>query len=317
MRTERADLWVALSILGIGGLAVAFGFWLTQEEPASYFLYTSYEQVDEMAPGAPVYIYGFQIGSVTEIIPALDPDGRLIFDVTMGIDGRLPGGDTLRVPQGTVAQLSYPPLLGPAFIVLEPPTEAAPPIPAGSDLLGVRSVSPVEMVETLAGQLSFEVVETLARTRQLMDTLSTSLGRVEGSVRRAEGDVRTLVDEVRQQLETTQALARRLETEVQAISPEVQETMNSAQELIGETSQLVDRVDFFLLDNQPEITHMISSLDSATFLLNHLVKSLSENPLRVFSGVPEPPPHTSPLLNEGPAERRDPESPPDTLSPSN
>jgi len=290
MRIERGDVSVGLTVLAALVVVVGGWWWLTRPDQDYFALVAEYDVVEGLTEQTPVRLQGFAVGRVQSIAPVADSAGAVAFRVELRVERRYLGEGGLRIPEGTVARVAYPPVVGPPFILLEPPPEGGPPLADGAEIPGLRTEPFLDQVQVLTGQLSFTVNETLQRTLQLMDSVQGTLGKLDRTLTTTSSAIPELLENLNASMETAQALMVKMSAQVDTTAPTVRASLDSANALLGDSRRLVGDVNGLLATSQPRAENILASLDSLTYLLNHFMKQVSERPTRLITGVRPPPP---------------------------
>lgn len=285
MRIERGDVGVGLTMVGGLALAVAAWLWLTRPADEYFPLHVQYDRVEALTTSTPVRLQGFTVGRIQEIRPTSTEQGSVVFDLELRIEDRYLGDSGLTIPDGTVAHVQYPPVVGPPYIVLEPPAEGGPPLEPGSRIPGLRTEPFLDQIQVLTGQLSFTVTETLMRATRLMDSVEGTLGRLDRTIVAAETEVPEILVNLNRSVTAAEELTRRVEGELDATTPSLRASLDSASVVIGDARRLLREAEHLLETTQPRTEQVLANLDSTTYMLNHFINRISERPLRVFTGV--------------------------------
>ena len=296
MKIERGDVSVAMVL--VAGLVITLLtlFWMTRDDDDYFALFVRLDRVEGLDEATPVRLFGFPVGRIQSITPQISEAGTVDFRVELRIERELLADSTLYIPLGTLARVSYPPVVGSPFIVLEAPEAGGAALPFGAEIPGVSSEPFVDHFQRIADEVSAAVEETLARTNALMDHLEGTLGRVDGTIASTEDRVLEVLGAVSSSVQAAERLTARLETEVDTLSPSMRAVLDSATVVLAEARLAADRVDDMLasVDDMvgtatPELTAILASLDSAAVRLNYFVTRVSQRPVRLLTGVGSPP----------------------------
>ncbi len=294
MKIERGDVSVALAMAA--GLAITLSavFWLTRSDDDYFALFVRFDRVEGLDEATPVRLFGFPVGRIESISPQIDEAGAVDFRVELRIEQEL--DSTLYIPFGTVARVSYPPVVGFPFIVLETPEAGGAPLPFGAEIPGESSEPFLDHFQRVADEISAAVRETLTRTTALMDNLEGTLGRVDGTIASTEDRVLEVLDAVNSSVEAAERLTVSIGSEVDSIAPSIRAAVDSASVVLGEARLAVNRVDEVVSSvgelvgtTTPELEAILASLDSVVVRLEFFVARISERPLRLLTGVGVPP----------------------------
>ena len=290
MRIERGDIGVGLTLLAALVLVVGGWLWLTRSGDDYFALFTELDVVDGVTTQTPVRLQGFTVGRVQEISPVSTEAGSVVFRVELRVEHEYLGENALRIPMGTVARVTFPPVVGPPFIILEPPAEGGAPLPSGADIPGMRTEPFLDQIQVLTGQLSFTVTETLLRTQQLMDSVENTLGKLDRTLTLTSEAVPEVVANVSATLASADSLMALIRAEVDTTGPQLRTTLYASDSLITDSRRLIDELEGLLVVTQPRAETILASLDSITYVLNHFMKQVAEKPTRMITGVRPPPP---------------------------
>lgn len=290
MKWERSDFAVGAVVLLASVMLMGSFLWLSPAiSTQAYPLYTEFDRIDGIAKQANVVLRGYNVGRVAEIEPRMDREEGLRFRVRLSIHARLASGDSLLLPEGTVARLIPPPVIGAGYILLEPPPATAPPLSPGSVIRGVRTEPIVEQVQGLTENLSGEVLATMLTARTLMDSVTVAMGQTNAALARTTDALPALLMGLEQQLAATHALTTRLHDELGAVTPTATAAMDTASLLMSDSRRLVQELHHTVQTTTPEIHEILAQLDTTTILFTHFIREVSERPWRVLTGVRPPP----------------------------
>lgn len=308
MKWERSDFVVGLVVV-LTALVLAGGFiWLSPAiATRAYPIYTDFDRIDGIARQANVVLRGYTVGSVGAIEPRMDARDGLRFRVRLDIHARLASGDSLLLPEGTLARLVPPPVIGAGFIVLEPPPGGGPPLPSGAVIPGARTEAIVEQMQGLTTELGGEVMATLLMARTLMDSVSATMTLTNTALAQTTGALPALFDGLQRQLAAAEAMTTDLHAQMASLPPAVLASMDSANLLVADARRIVQELNETLLTTAPDMHSVLANMDTTAVLLNHFVRQVTERPWRVFSGVRPPaglvPPPPGPPVETPPRPR--------------
>ncbi len=290
MKWESSDLMVGAVVLGAMAIASAGLFWLSPASAGdSYPLYTSFDRIDGVGTQAGVVLQGYAVGRVGRIEPRVDADGTLRFRVRLDVQTTLPGGDSLRLPEGTTAHLVPPPIIGSGFIRLETPPAGGAPLAAGSEIRGIRAAAMLERVETMTGSVNAELQPTIRSARALMDSVAAAVVIANRSVQATASSLPGLIRGLEQQLEATYALTVGLKAQVDTLSPAAIAAVDSTVLLLSDVRGVVGDMRGTLGETTPELLSIVARLDTTMILLTHFVREVTRKPWKGMTGVAPPP----------------------------
>lgn len=290
MKIERGDVGVGLTVAAALVVVVGAWIWLTRPDKDYFALFTEFDVVEGLNEQTPLRLQGFAVGRIRSIRPETTEQGATVFLVELGVDRRFLGDEGLRIPEGTLARVAYPPVVGPPFIILEPPPEGGPELEEGAAIPGLRTEPFLDQIQVLTGQLSFTVTETLLRTVELMDSVQGTLAKLDRTLDMTTSSVPALLDDLSGTLTTAEALLVQVGAQIDSTAPLLRASLDSANALLGDSRRLMGDVEGMLATSQPRAEGILASLDSLTFTLNHFMRQISERPTRLLTGVRPPPP---------------------------
>jgi ABC-type transporter Mla subunit MlaD len=289
MKWESSDIWVGAVVLGAAAIALAGLFWLSPAAGGeSYPLYTTFDRIDGVGTQAGVVLQGYTVGRVGRVEPQVDDAGTLRFRVRLDIQTTLPGGDSLRLPEGTTAQLVPPPVIGSGYIRLDAPGQG-PPLEPGSLIPGVRAAAMLEQVETVTGSVNEELQPTLQSARALLDSVAVAVSLANRGVQTATASLPGVVEALEQQLEATYDLTVGLQARVDSLSPVAVAAIDSTHLLLSDVRTLIGELHGTLAATAPDMVGIVARLDTSMVLLTHFVREVTRSPLKGLRGVDPPP----------------------------
>lgn len=279
--------------------------WLAVDVPqADELWYAEFAQAGGLVEQAPVQVEGFTVGRVTAVRPVIDEAGLVRFRVTL----RIPmTRDPIPMPEGTVARLIPPAVVGQATIALVRPV-------SGSAVMAPGSTFPGEVLPSLSDEVARTVTElrrVALSANEHLSQLSDSLSSVARGVR---GDVGTLAVSVQQVLGRAELALAAIERDVQVLG----EVLDDARPIPGRTVALLDslgalatelrvttaRMDSLTVSESPAIRRIVAQLDTASVAVNYVLKRFARRPMRFFTGIdtasfptPAPPQPDGPISN--------------------
>lgn len=290
MRIERGDVGVGLTVLAAVAVVAGAWVWLNRPDQDYFPIFTEFDVVEGLTEQTPVRLQGFAVGRIRSIRPETTEQGTTVFRVELGVDRSFLADDGLRIPEGTIARVAYPPVVGPPFLLLEPPPEGGPQVPEGALLAGVRTEPFLDQIQVLTGQLSYTVTETLLRTVQLMDSVQGTLGRLDRTLELTTTSIPPLLETLNESLATAQGLMVQVSAQIDTTAPMMRASLDSANALLGDSRRLMGDVEGLLSTSRPRAEAILASLDSLTYVLNHFARQVSDRPTRLLTGVRPPPP---------------------------
>lgn len=290
MKIERGDISVGMTLLAAVVVMVGGWLWLNRAGSDYFALFTEFDVADGLTEQTPVRLQGFTVGRVRSITPVSTESGSVLFRVELGVEWKYLGDDALRIPEGTLARVTFPPVVGPPYIILEPPPEGGAPLATGADVPGMRTEPFLDQIQVLTGQLSYTVNETLLRTMTLMDSVQGTLSRVDRTLAMTSSAIPELLENLTTSMTNAEALMAKVTAQIDTTAPLMRASLDSANALLGDSRRLVADVEGLLATSQPRAETILASLDSITFVLNHFMRQVAERPTRLLTGVKPPPP---------------------------
>ena len=254
-------------------------------------LYTEYDQVFGLSQGDPVTLNGLQVGVVEDITTEFLDRGGVRFQVSLRLSEDLRGpADSLLLNRGTQAAIVPPalPFLGGAQIRLLTDFEAVGRLVDGDQVASVAGTVLLDELGAQARQLAESVQQATADLSSLMASVETTRSEMDRTLRTVRAEVPAMTAMLRGRMMAVDSLVASANAEISATGPEVRELLDSLTLLAGQTRELVTSVDETVQDRVPDVDLVLARLDSASFIANHLVQRISENPLRVLWGVDVP-----------------------------
>lgn len=290
MKIERGDVGVGLTIAAALVVVVGAWLWLTRPDKDYFALYTEFDVVEGLNEQTPLRLQGFAVGRIRSIRPETAEQGSTFFRVEMGVDRKFLGQGGLSIPEGTLARVAYPPVVGPPFIILEPPPEGGSELEEGAQIPGLRTEPFLDQIQVLTGQLSFTVTETLLRTVELMDSVQGTLQKLDRTLDMTTSAIPGLLETLETSVASAEELMMKVTAQIDTTAPMMRASLDSANALLGDSRRLVGDVEEILATSQPRAETILANLDSLTFMLNHFMRQVSERPTRLLTGVRPPPP---------------------------
>lgn len=285
-RWDAADRRAGTILFGVVmAVVIALG-WLAVDIPsADEIWYAEFDQAGGLAEQAPVQIEGFTVGRVTAVRPILGDSGRVRFRATL----RIPvTRDPIPLPEGTVAQLIPPVVVGQASLAIVRPVRGGTPLEPGSTLPGQVLPSLLDDVARTVTSLRNTALSASDNLARLSDSLTSVAGSVRDEVAELSGAVQQVVGRADRTLAT-------LERDVEVLG----EMLNDARPIPHRAVALLDslgllaeelrmttaRVDELVVSETPGIKRIVAQLDTASVGINYVLKRFARRPLRFFTGI--------------------------------
>jgi ABC-type transporter Mla subunit MlaD len=290
MKMERTD--VAVGLVTCIALVVVAGvvIWLARGgREETYELYTQFADIAGVAPQAPVFLRGYEIGRVRDIQPLFTETGPL-FVVRMDVRWQLAGSNTrTTLPRGTTALLRPPPLIGTATIELEIADEPGMPLlEPGDTIIGRAERTLAQQASSLGGGLVFDAGETMAAARDMLVAITAASASAQQLLEATSTGVPDVMARVSGQLEATAALTEELRLQVGTLTPALARTVDSLNALVGDSRMLVGRITESVDVAQPDLAAIIANLERTSLVLEHFTREVAQRPTRLLTGVAVP-----------------------------
>nr|MBI4539138.1 MCE family protein [Gemmatimonadota bacterium] len=303
MYWQRSDLYVGLVLLVVAGLvAVAILTTVPRFRARGQALSFRVERLYRLEEGAPVLLDGYPVGRVRSISPVAG-SGDLEFRVTIAVRRRLPSGLRLELRQGTSAEISSETLFSAPVVMLRPSinpgaavlAEGAT-IPArvgavAAEALGRRVPELIDRLDTTLARLPgimSQVAETFASTRTVSDTARALLAELHGTTAALARDAERVLGEAERSVRSLGELGTSANRGVDTLVQQALVAVDSMSLAIAGLSRLVQELRAMRADAEPSVVQILADLEEVTMILNNLVRSISERPLRVLTGVRVP-----------------------------
>jgi len=260
---DRDANYVAVGafVLLVVAMAGSFVFWYSdQREKHTYQRYEIHFQgtVNGLTAGSPVRYLGVDVGKVARIL--LDPQQRNRVLVIVDIESNAP------IDARTQASLNLQGITGLLYIDLEQSREPGPPSPVvrGTEYPVIRSV-PSDFAVLLSSlpALATHAIEVVDHFNHLLSEANVSeihdtLANVRLTSARLPATLRDLEDMIGDLRHTSQEI-RALTTDLHGIAataaPEIQASLSHVAGATQRLDTTAARLDQFLADNQPGISH--------------------------------------------------------------
>ena len=148
----------------------------------------------------------------------------------------------------------------------------------------------LDEMQTLTGQISASVTETLLRAQALIDSLGGTMVRLDRTLSSTVEAVPEVLENLNSTVLAAAALVSAVDAELASTMPQVRESVDTATLLLEDTRRILARVEELLDSSQPRAEAVLANLDSATFILDHFIRQVAQKPTRLLTGVPAPPP---------------------------
>lgn len=285
-RWDAADKRAGTILFGIVLAVVLALGWLVVDVPrADELWYAEFDQAGGLAEQAPVQVEGFTVGRVTSVRPIIDDSGTVRFRVTL----RIPTSrDPIPMPEGTVARLIPPVVVGQATIALVRPVNSNVMLAPGSTFRGERLPSLIDDVARTVTELRRAALSANENLSRLSDSLS-------GVARGVRGDVGSLAVSVQQVLVRTELALAAVERDAQMLGEVLDDArpipertlalMDSLGLLAAELRMTTARMDSLTVSESPAIRRIVAQLDTASVAVNYVLKRFARRPMRFFTGI--------------------------------
>lgn len=296
MKAEPGDFLTGLLVLFAILIVTVAVVWVSPVHSVRPVpLYTEASQLGGVTLETPVLLNGFKVGQVDMIDPNVAPDGRVFFRIRMAMQWQIASSDATPYRTGMRVRLVPPPfeVFGTATIHLIPPATPGEPLQPGSVLPSVTETPFVARTDARLDTLTRQVARALVESRDLMASLKKTAEAASETARGAG----TLTSNVDQRLADISASAQRslaradsLVNELRALQPLARGTADSLNALMSDSRKALGKVTVLIGTAGPKLSGAIENLDATSAMLTNFVKSISERPTRLLTGVPPVPP---------------------------
>jgi phospholipid/cholesterol/gamma-HCH transport system substrate-binding protein len=190
-------------------------------------VYTEFRNITGLQPGAIVRVSGATAGSVADITPPPDPDGR--FRVRLEVTENL----HQLVRADSVAAIQTEGLVGGSFLAISTGTSGSPPAAAGST---IPSREPF-----LLADLFQQVSETIGKVNATVDDLGTGIKQTLASVDTTVGTANALIDDVSDDVRVLASASARITSDAAQIAEGIRKGEGTIGKLIKD-DELYQRV---------------------------------------------------------------------------
>ena len=296
MKSEPGDFRTGLLVIGALLVVVVAVIWVSPVRGARPVpLFTEFAQLGGVTLETPVLLSGFKVGQVDMIEPKVAPDGRVFFRIRMAMTWQIASSEATPYRVGMRVRLVPPALdvFGSATIHLVPPAVPGAPLAPGSTVPSDADPTLIARTDARLDSLSKQVARALADSRDLMNSFKKTADAAAVAAHGA-GDLTTNVDQRLAEMSVTanRGLSRvdSLVNELRAMQPMVTRTTDSVNALMSDSRRALGQVTSLIGTEGPKLSGAIDNLDATSALLSNFVKSISERPTRLITGVATPPP---------------------------
>ena len=285
-RWDAADRRAGTILVVIVVAVVSALAWLAVDIPrADEVWYAEFGQAGGLVEKAPVQVEGFTVGRVTAVRPVIDDAGTVRFLVTL----RIPmTRDPIPMPEGTVARLIPPAMVGQATLALLRPV-------SGGVMLAPGSTFPGEVLPSLADEVALTVTDLRRVALSANENLARLTDSLSNVARAVRGDVGTLAVSVQQVLGRAELALVAIERDVQTFGDVLDDArpipertvalLDSLSALATELRVTTARMDSLTASESPAIRRIVAQLDTASVAVNYVLKRFARRPLRFFTGI--------------------------------
>jgi ABC-type transporter Mla subunit MlaD len=291
---------VKIGLTVLAALIIAFiGFRIMRDEPLfrqPTVLYTKFDRVDALLPGNVVQIKGYKIGAVKSMEYLIDKDSTL---VTLSITADIP------ITKGSKAILKKPGPLGAVTIEIEK-SKSSEVIEWGSYIQGEIDGGIFETFSEKGEVLTDELTESVTGLNQFMQKLDSSMyregedpiGDILMNMKKSSEDVQLVIEKRRADIDAMIANMSSLtenfddlsESKKEEIGEMISNLRSTSEELetlsksLNQTTSTVNELLVKINSGEGTLGKMVNdeslynNLDSLSFNLNELVKSIQKDP---------------------------------------
>lgn len=260
------------------GLLLATLFAITGRGGAAARYYVTLDNVAGLGFGAPVYYEGFKIGQVDGIEPLRDQSGTR-YRIQLAVRADWP------IPRDSVAQRQASGLLADMAIGIREGSSGEM-LAVGGEIPGMESGDVFSAMNDLAGELT---LLTRERLRPLVDTLSTRIDSITGSV---DASAPELLGQARELLVRLNGAAERANAvldqpnrtaiaeilnEVKGLAVELRRTRANADQVLSALGDTVDENRPALRQTVADLERTIGALANRIEAITHHLESSSRN----------------------------------------
>lgn len=283
-------------------LVTYFGFRLMRDVPLiglSNQVEVVYDRVDGLSAGSIVYLKGVKIGSVKSL--ELLPGDSILVVLTLD--------DDRQIPVGSVARVSSASLIDGKSITIEK-SNSSEMVPFNGRIKGVYDVSFFENLSAESEGLSGNVTQTADQLTELTSRLNLmldeqnrenvarSLQGIGSATETLSGVLENKKDEIEQLIESANNTMKQLDqlsasggpkvdsllTTLEATVADLRTSSDELEVSLQQLSEILTKINdgegsLGLLVNDPQL---YQNLDSLSYELTELTRSLNENPKRIL-----------------------------------
>lgn len=275
-----------------------FGFRFMNDEPllsSVNLLNTKFDNIDGLLKGSAVTMKGFKIGSVREIIYLAEEDS---VHVEISITEPIP------IPVGSIAQLAAPDLLGATSIQIVKSNNSEI-VEWGGYIRGEQTIGLLSSFSDQGAALADTVQATLTQVNKLLrgineiedgtssqivatvDNFKEVTDAVADVITNRKSEIDSLIVATNNTLQNISELSdsssadlESLVSNLEQFSKDLDQLSQNLQESTNSLNSILDKVDngdgtLGLMLNDPSL---YNNLDSLSYNLNDLIKSIQENP---------------------------------------
>ena len=292
MKWDNTDLRVGLLVVGALILGIVSFVWVGRQWRRNVApLYTDVADVQGIGAESPVFLNGFNVGRVTEVVPHVE-NAQLLFRVRMDIVWRLDDDSPMPLRAGLRARVAPPTLdIGRGSIVLETNGHSGAALTPGDVVPSVQVGGTTNRMQLVVDSVGRDLRLVIASVERLVQSLDTTVTSARQTMKSANAmlasvnqEVPAIVQGVRANLASADSLMRNLN----AVTPATVATLDSVRALLGDSRAAISRATQFLDANEPQLSSTIANLDQASAVLNNLLKEVSRRPIKAITGVKPP-----------------------------
>lgn len=295
---RTSDALIGVFVAGTLLVLVTAIFFTQGWNRRSWQLYITAASAEGLNSDTKVYLQGLEIGRVSSVSPRIGVSGPLTFVVQLTISQRFANDSLVQIPEGTVAEIAEPSLVGGASISLVTPAlGSGTMIPPGATLPSRPRPSPLVAIAETAESLARQVSLVLADTRHL-------LASVDGTVRDVRGQVGAAGPRLQNSLASVEAGLRHLEPTLRHASQiaatadsglgplqdSVARTLSAARQLLVRLDTLTNTTQQMAGENRANIRTTVAQMKVVGLQLEYFLDQLSRRPLRMITGMTPPNP---------------------------
>lgn len=293
---EPGDFRTGLLVLLAFVLVIAGVIWVSPARgPRPIEFYTEMRELGGVSLETPVVLNGFKVGQVDKVDPFIAGDGRLRFHIGMTITWQPEAPERTPYREGLHVRVAPPALdvFGSATLHLEPASRPGAPLKSGTQLPSDSDTPMLAKADSRIDSLARQVALTLAESRAMLAAFRSTAEASSAAVTGAGAITNKVGEHLVELTASTMRTTARADSAMQnlaAIERNAKNATDSVNALLGDTRAALKQVSAMLGKTGPRVDEALFNLDESTALLTHFLRSVTERPTRIITGVTPPPP---------------------------